>query len=79
MIFFKILKFHDISMTGKATVIFPGFQGFPGAVGTLHFVMSTIFSHNYYSYKMVCIMISASSPMEIDHTDLVGYHIKINH
>ena len=22
-------------MTGKATVIFPGFQGFPGAVGTL--------------------------------------------
>ena len=22
-------------MTGKATVIFPGFQGFPGAVGIL--------------------------------------------
>ena len=22
-------------MTGKVTVIFPGFQGFPGAVGTL--------------------------------------------
>ena len=35
MIFFKILNFHDISMTGKVTVIFPGFQGFPGAVGTL--------------------------------------------
>ena len=35
MIFFMILKFHDISMTGKAIVIFPGFQGFPGAVGTL--------------------------------------------
>ena len=24
-------------MTGKATVIFPGVQGFPGAVGTLKF------------------------------------------
>ena len=35
MIFFKILNFHDISMTGKVAVIFPGFQGFPGAVGTL--------------------------------------------
>ena len=35
MIFFKILNFHDISMSGKATVIFPGFQGFPGAVGIL--------------------------------------------
>ena len=35
MIFFKILNFHDISMTGKVTVIFPGFQGFPGAVGTM--------------------------------------------
>ena len=35
MIFFKILNFHDISMTGKVTVIFPGFQGFPGAVRTL--------------------------------------------
>ena len=23
-------------MTKKVTVIFPGFQGFPGAVGTLH-------------------------------------------
>ena len=22
-------------MTGKSTVLFPGFQGFPGAVGTL--------------------------------------------
>ena len=32
MIFYKILKFHDISMTGKAPIIF---QGFPGAVGTL--------------------------------------------
>ena len=32
---FKILNFHDISMTGKVTVIFPGFQGFPGAVATL--------------------------------------------
>ena len=35
MIFFKILNFHDISMTGKVAVSFPGFQGFPGAVGTL--------------------------------------------
>ena len=38
MIFFKSLKFHDISMTGKAVTTFPGFpgfQGFPGAVGTL--------------------------------------------
>ena len=32
MIFYKILKFHDISMTGKAPITF---QGFPGAVGTL--------------------------------------------
>ena len=32
MIFCKISKFHDISMTGKAFIIFPGF---PGAVGTL--------------------------------------------
>ena len=32
MIFCKISKFHDISMTGKAFIIFPGFQG---AVGTL--------------------------------------------
>ena len=36
MIFSKILKFHDISMTGKAATTFPGFQGFPGAVGTLN-------------------------------------------
>ena len=35
MIFCKISKFHDISMTGKAFIIFPGF---PGAVGTLLFV-----------------------------------------
>ena len=35
MIFYKILKFHDISMTGKAPIIFQGFPGFPGAVGTL--------------------------------------------
>ena len=35
MIFCKISKFHDISMTGKAFVIFPGF---PGPVGTLPFV-----------------------------------------
>ena len=34
MIFFKNLNFH-ISMTGKVTVIFPDFHGFPGAVGTL--------------------------------------------
>ena len=33
MIFFKILKFHDISMTGKAANTFPGFLG---AVGTLN-------------------------------------------
>ena len=31
-IFFKILKFHEISMNGKAPIIF---QGFPSAVGTL--------------------------------------------
>lgn len=31
-IFFKSFKFHDISRTGKATVIVPGFSG---AVGTL--------------------------------------------
>ena len=30
----KILNFH-ISITGKVAVIFPGFQGFPGAVGIL--------------------------------------------
>ena len=35
MIFYKNLKFHDISMTGKAPIIFQGFPGFPGAVGTL--------------------------------------------
>ena len=35
MIFFKMLKFHDISMTRKVANTFPGFQGFPGAVGTL--------------------------------------------
>ena len=29
----KNFKFHDISMIGKAPVIF---QGFPGAVETLH-------------------------------------------
>ena len=34
MICLKNFKFHDISLTGKL-VIFPGFQGFPGAVGTL--------------------------------------------
>ena len=33
MIFCKISKFHDISMTGNAFIIFPGF---PGTVGTLH-------------------------------------------
>ena len=32
-IFCKISKFHDIFMTGKAFIIFPGF---PGAVGTLY-------------------------------------------
>ena len=32
--FFKIEKFHDISMTGKA-FIFPGVSGVPGGVGTL--------------------------------------------
>ena len=35
MIFFYILKFHDNSMTGKTILIFPDFQGFSGAVGTL--------------------------------------------
>ena len=29
-------------MTGKATVIFPGFQGFPGAVGTLYFLNKSL-------------------------------------
>ena len=28
-------------MTGKASVIFPGFQGFPGAVGTLRNILAT--------------------------------------
>ena len=32
-------------MTGKATTTFPGFQGFPGAVGTL-FIPWTIFVHS---------------------------------
>ena len=35
MIFDKILKFHDFSLTGKPVAIFPGFQGFSGPVGTL--------------------------------------------
>ena len=35
MIFFKILIFHDISMTGKLARLFPGF---PGAVATLYVV-----------------------------------------
>ena len=36
MIFDKILKFYDFSITGNPVAIFPGFQGFPGPVGTLH-------------------------------------------
>ena len=32
MIFGKIIKFHDFSMTGKTIIIFPGF---PGVLGTL--------------------------------------------
>ena len=36
MVFCKISKFHDISMTGKAFIIFPGFPGSVGnPVGTL--------------------------------------------
>ena len=35
MAIFVISKFHDISMTWKATVISPGFQGFPDTVGIL--------------------------------------------
>ena len=35
MIFFKNFKLHDISISGKAAATFPGFQGSPGAVGTL--------------------------------------------
>ena len=30
-----MLNFHDISITGKVTVIFPSFQAFPGDVGAL--------------------------------------------
>ena len=44
MIFYKILKFHDISITGKATIIF---QGFPGAVATLLVEHTTIFVPTY--------------------------------
>ena len=42
MIFCKISKFHDISMTGKPFIIFPGF---PGAVGTLNFTNFTDFKY----------------------------------
>ena len=43
-IFFIIFKFHDMSMTGKANAIFPGF---PGAVGTLD---NVCLSENCYNF-----------------------------
>ena len=34
--FFGLTKFHDISRFSRCTLIFSGFTGFPGRVGTLH-------------------------------------------
>ena len=42
-------------MTGKAANTFPGFQGFPGAVGTLCFVVLFwfFFDHNVLKFLKV--------------------------
>ena len=40
-------------MTGKVTLIFPGFQGFPGAVGILH---TKVLNFNNYDILVSCIL-----------------------
>ena len=44
-IFQNCLKFHDISITGKSTVIFPGFQG----------VVGTLFLNGFRHFQIPCI------------------------
>ena len=60
MIFLKNLKFLDISMTGKVTVIFPGL---PGALGTLDIAfMFTLLCVNepFESHKSEVIRVTSN-------------------
>ena len=52
MIFCKISKFHDISMTGKAFITFPGF---PGAVGTQYCCWFSAFMTSSHGDCYICI------------------------
>ena len=51
----KILFFQDFPRTFQDSHNFPGFQGFPGRVGTLIFVQQ---SHEYACVVCVCTVTS---------------------
>ena len=52
-------------MTGKATVIFPGFQGFPGAVGTLVIVAGRPVEH------LLCKQFRAGAAPHLHHVHVM--------
>ena len=66
-------------MTGKVTLIFPGFQGFPGAVGTLNYSLVTCPRRFCPAHTDVCMIFKNNCPvlgLKMKMAPLIGLVVK---